>query len=61
MLRLLTRAFSVRRVGLILVEHALIVLSVIVAAIIRLGLPDPPLSVFAEWAGRAVLVAAVLQ
>jgi sugar transferase (PEP-CTERM system associated) len=61
MLRLLTRSFSVRRFGLILVEHALIVLSVLVAAAIRLGVEDSPLQMLIEWGGRAVLVAAVLQ
>ena len=40
-----------------LVEHALIVLAVVVAAIVRLGFPDT----YTDWVMRSVVVAAVLQ
>ncbi len=61
MYRVITGSFSFRRTGLVLVEHALIVLAVLIAAVVRLGVPEAPLEVFTEWAGRAVVVAAVLQ
>lgn len=58
---LITGRISVRRSGLVGVEHALVVLSVLLAAVVRFGieeafLPDP-------WAlvWRASLVALVLQ
>lgn len=61
MYRVITRSFGPRRVALVFVEHALIVLSVVVAAAIRLGLPEVPTDVFNDWAGRAVVVAVTLQ
>jgi len=61
MYRVITGSFSVRRVALVLVEHVLIVLAVVVAAVVRLGIPDNPAWGFMEWTGRAVVVAAVLQ
>lgn len=61
MYRLITGSFSVRRVGLVLVEHVLIVLSVVVAAIVRLGVPESLLAAFVDWAPRASVVGAVLQ
>jgi sugar transferase (PEP-CTERM system associated) len=61
MYRILTGSFAGRRVGLVVVEHLLIVLAVFVAAVLRLGLPEPPWSVVTQWGGRAVLVAVVLQ
>jgi sugar transferase (PEP-CTERM system associated) len=61
MYRLLTGSLSLRRVGLVLVEHVLIVLSVVTAAVLRLGLPDTLARAAADWAGRAFVVAVVLQ
>jgi len=61
MYRVIARSFGGRRVALVLVEHVLIVLSVVVAAMLRLGVPDAPVAAFSEWAGRAVVVAAILQ
>jgi sugar transferase (PEP-CTERM system associated) len=61
MYRVITGSFSVRRVGLVLVEHVLIVLAVVIAAVVRLGIPDDPAWGFMQWTGRAVVVAAVLQ
>jgi sugar transferase (PEP-CTERM system associated) len=61
MYRFITGSFSIRRVALVLVEHALIVLSVIVAAIVRLGMPEMPAPAITDWALRAVVVAVVLQ
>ncbi len=61
MYSVITGGFSIRRVALVLVEHVLIVLSVILAAVVRLGVPDSGLGGLAEWAGRAVVVALVLQ
>lgn len=57
MYRVITGAFSLRRVALVLVEHALIVLAVVVAAVVRLGYPDG----YTDWMLRSVVVAAVLQ
>ena len=61
MYRIITRSLGPRRIALILVEHALIVLSVVAAAGLRLGVPDHPAEIFQVWAGRAVVVAAILQ
>jgi len=61
MYRILTGTFAALRVGLVLVEHLLIVLAVFVAAILRLGLPESPWAIVSQWGGRAVLVAFVLQ
>ena len=52
MYRVITGSFSVRRVALVLVEHALIVLAVVVAAIVRLGFPDA----YTDWVMRSVVV-----
>ncbi len=57
MYRVITGSFSLRRVALVLVEHALIVLAVVVAATIRLGFPEA----YTDWVIRSVVVAAVLQ
>ncbi|MCC7032947.1 MAG: TIGR03013 family PEP-CTERM/XrtA system glycosyltransferase [Acidobacteria bacterium] len=61
MYQLLTGRISVRTMGLVLVEHALIVMSVLVAAVIRLGMPGTIGDVLTEWAGRAIVAATVLQ
>ena len=58
---MLFRVIGIRHAALVLVEHGLIVLAVILAAVVRLGIPESPLDVFSEWTGRAVFVAAVLQ
>jgi sugar transferase (PEP-CTERM system associated) len=60
MYRLLAGSFNIRRVGLLVVDHALIVLSVVLAAAVRLGVQSSLLEALSFW-GRAVLVAAVLQ
>jgi len=57
MYRVITGSFSLRRVALVLVEHALIVLAVVAAAIVRLGFPDA----YTDWVMRSVVVAGVLQ
>jgi sugar transferase (PEP-CTERM system associated) len=59
--RIIPGSLSLRRLALVLVEHVLIVLSVVVAAIVRMGLPDQPALAFFEWGPRAVVVAGVLQ
>jgi sugar transferase (PEP-CTERM system associated) len=59
--RLLTGTLNVRRLSLVLVEHVLIVLSVLLAAVIRLGLPDDPIYGWTLWVARAFVVAAVIQ
>ncbi len=51
---------SPRGTALVLVEHALIVLAVVLAAVIRLGLPDG-VDGYLHWVLRAVVVAGVLQ
>jgi sugar transferase (PEP-CTERM system associated) len=56
----LTGSFSPRRIALVLVEHAVIVLAVVLAAVIRLGFPDS-IDGYAHWVLRAVIVAGVLQ
>ncbi|MCC7124833.1 MAG: TIGR03013 family PEP-CTERM/XrtA system glycosyltransferase [Acidobacteria bacterium] len=62
MYRIITGNFSIRRTALVLVEHALIVLSVVVAAILRLGWPEiAPSEMLMDTALRAVVVASVLQ
>ncbi len=60
MYRVITGRFSIRRVALVLVEHALIVLAVVLAAVVRLGVPDGAEGYF-HWVLRAVVVASVLQ
>jgi sugar transferase (PEP-CTERM system associated) len=57
----LRSSFGWRRLALILVEHTVIVLSVVVAAIVRLGVPSPMFEAFSLWAPRAAVVAVVLQ
>jgi sugar transferase (PEP-CTERM system associated) len=57
----MTGGINVRRTALVLVEHALIVLAVLAAAIVRMGLPESLTDIVVDWAGRAVVVAAVLQ
>jgi len=52
---------NIWRLALVLVEHILIVLSVVVAALVRLGPPDDPAQAAAAWLTRAVVVAVVLQ
>ena len=61
MFRVITGSFSLRRAALVTVEHALIVLAVLVAATARFGVPTSPSMVYADWLLRAVTVAAVLQ
>ena len=58
---LLARSISTRRAALVVVEHSLIVLSVLAAAVVRLGLPDPPFALATDLVWRAALVAGVLQ
>ena len=60
MYNVITGGFSLRRVALVLVEHALIVTSVVLAAIIRLGLP-PTMEAIGAWVFRAIVVGTVLQ
>jgi sugar transferase (PEP-CTERM system associated) len=58
----ITGSFGVRRVTLVLVEHLVIVASVVAAAILRFGMSvDTPIRAFTDIAGRAVIVATVLQ
>lgn len=52
---------NARRVVLVLVEHLLIVLSVVLAALLRFGIPGPASEVILEWVGRGIVTAAVLQ
>lgn len=58
--RLITGGLSIRRIALVFVEHALIVLAVIVATVLRLGTLGDTDLVWA-WTLRGVLVAIVLQ
>ena len=60
MYRFMSGSFSLRRVARVLIEHALIVLSVVVAAVVRLGFPEDP-AAYTGWVVRSVVVAAVLQ
>ncbi len=60
MYSVITGSFSLRRVALVLVEHLLIVLAVVLAAVLRLGVPDGAEG-YGEWVVRAMLVAGVLQ
>lgn len=61
MYRFMSGSFSIRRVALVLIEHALIVLAVVLAAVLRLGFPDNPAEAYTDWVIRSVVVAAVLQ
>lgn len=60
MYRFITGSLSARRMALVLVEHALIVLAVVTATVVRLGLPGNP-DLLTQWLIRAFVVAAVLQ
>jgi sugar transferase (PEP-CTERM system associated) len=60
MYRVITGSFSLRRIALVLVEHALIVFAVVLAAVIRLGFPGGA-DGYLPWIVRAVVVAGVLQ
>ncbi len=61
MARGVTGLFNFRRTSLVVVEHAVIVSAVLLAAVLRLGLPDPPQQVLTDWLARAFAVAVVLQ
>jgi sugar transferase (PEP-CTERM system associated) len=50
-----------RRAGLVAVEHILIVLAVVAAALFRLGFPEDGAAEYPSWIARAVVVALVLQ
>lgn len=56
----LTGSISLRSVALVVVEHALVVLAVIVAAALRIGVPETA-ETYTTWLLRAVVVAGVLQ
>ena len=60
MYRIITGTFSPRRIALVLVEHALIVLSVLLAVVTRLGI-DSAVGAASDWTLRGIVVAAVLQ
>ena len=60
MYRVLTGSVSTRRLALVAVEHALVVVAVIAAAVIRLGFPET-FDTYTHWVSRAVVVAVVLQ
>ncbi|MEZ5416181.1 MAG: TIGR03013 family PEP-CTERM/XrtA system glycosyltransferase [Vicinamibacterales bacterium] len=60
MYRFITGSLSARRMALVLVEHALIVLAVVAATVVRLGFPGNP-DLLTQWLIRAFVVAAVLQ
>lgn len=60
MYRVITGAFNARRLLLVLGEHALIVLAVLLAGVVRLG-TGAAASAWQEWALRGMVVAAVLQ
>jgi sugar transferase (PEP-CTERM system associated) len=50
-----------RQVALVAVEHVLIVLAVVAAAVLRLGFPEDPAEEYLAWGLRAMVVAVVLQ
>jgi sugar transferase (PEP-CTERM system associated) len=50
-----------RQVALVAVEHVLIVLAVVAAAVLRLGFPEDPAQRYLDWVLRAMVVAGVLQ
>lgn len=60
MIRIVT-GWRVRRIALVLVEHALVILAVLVAALLRLGWPDAPFVTAVELFWKAEFVAIVLQ
>ena len=61
MYRVLTGNLGLRRLALVLVEHLMIVLSVVIAAIVRLGWPETINEAMTNWVSRAVFAAVVLQ
>ena len=60
MYRSITGTFP-RQLAFVGVEHVLIVLAVVAAALLRLGFPDIPSEDYSGWVARAIVVAAVLQ
>ena len=50
-----------RQAVFVAVEHALIVLAVVIAAMVRLGFPEDPAESYSAWVLRSIVVAAVLQ
>jgi sugar transferase (PEP-CTERM system associated) len=50
-----------RQLVFVVVEHLLIVLAVVVAALLRLGFPEEPSAQYGGWVARAIVVAAILQ
>ena len=61
MYRVLTGNLGLRRLALVLVEHLVIVLSVVIAATVRLGWPETISEAMTNWVSRAVFAAVVLQ
>lgn len=61
MYRVLTGSLSARRIVLVAVEHALILLAVAVATVIRLGWPVQPSDAYGALLLRAFVVAGVMQ
>ena len=61
MYRVLTVNLGLRHLALVLVEHLMIVLSVVIAAIVRLGWPETINEAMTNWVSRAVFAAVVLQ
>lgn len=61
MIRVVTGGLNARQVALLLVEHLVIVLAMIVAALLRLGVPDDLLADSWQIMWRGSIVAAVLQ
>ena len=58
--RFITGSFP-RQLALVVVEHVLIVLAVVAAALATAGLPGRSLRATLAWVARAIVVAAVLQ
>jgi sugar transferase (PEP-CTERM system associated) len=61
MIRIISDTLSVRRLALVLIEHLLIVLSMMVAALVRLGVPDSPADAAWNLLWRGSVVGGVLQ
>ena len=61
MIRLFTGSLNTRQVALLLIEHLLIVLSMMVAALIRLGMPDDIVADSWRIIWRGSIVGGVLQ
>ena len=59
-MRFITGSFP-RQLAFVVVEHLLIVLAVVVAALLRLGFPEDPSGQYVGWVARAVVVALILQ